>query len=253
MASVLRSQLLTAQGFLHGFSTRQGGVSVGPFATLNLARSVGDDAEHVAENLRRFAGAVGYAPEPLFELSQVHGRLVHVLSAHDRADVLRRNEGDALVARAGAAVGVRTADCLAVLLADPQSRRVAALHAGWRGLVAGVVQASVSALCEVANAPRAQLLAAVFPHIRVCCFEVGAEVADALASAALSADVVERSHEKPHVRLAGVLRAQLLAAGIAAQNIDELDGCTRCDSARFFSFRRDGAASGRHLAAIVAG
>jgi polyphenol oxidase len=253
MPSVLRAPSLTEHGFSHGFSTRQAGVSAPPFATLNLGAAVGDDPASVSENRRRFARAVGYLPERLFELEQVHGRAVRSVRAGDVPASVRPEHGDGLVASAGACVGIRTADCVPILLADPLTRTVAALHAGWKGTVAGVVAAGVQALCEASGAEASRLLAAVFPHIRVCCFEVGEEVAGALTAAARGSEVLQRGGAKPHAALALVVRAQLLAAGLVSERIDDVPGCTCCEPERFFSFRRDGAASGRHLAAIVSG
>ena len=252
MQSVLRAQQLSRQGFAHGFSTRQGGVSAAPYASLNLGGSVGDDAAKVAENLRRFAGWVGYEPSRLFTLSQVHGARVRTLSAGDEPEAVRGEQADALVARERAPIAIRTADCVPLLLADPVTRCVAAVHAGWRGTVAGVVPAGVAALLAACHAPPERLLAAVFPHIRACCFEVGADVAAQLNAVAHGADAI-RPGPKPHVDLAAIVRAQLMAAGLVAQNVEDVPGCTVCDPERFYSFRRDAAASGRHLAAIVAG
>jgi YfiH family protein len=285
MASVLRARRLTEQGFLHGFSTRAGGVSLPPYATLNLGAAVGDDPASVAENQRRFAVEVGYAPERLFVVSQVHGAAVRVVGPHDAPERVRAEAADGLVAGAGACVGVRTADCVPILLADPETRSVAALHAGWKGCVAGVVGSGVQALARHSAAPPARLSAAIFPHIRVCCFEVGADVAEALARAAPGGEVVRRGDAlpkdsargdlrrggavradvglgagqaladggKPRVALVEIVRAQLLAAGLLAAAIDDVPGCTCCEPERFFSYRRDASASGRHLAAIVAG
>jgi polyphenol oxidase len=259
MASVLRAPRLTELGFLHGFSTRAGGVSPPPYATLNLAASVGDDAGSVAENQRRFAGEVGYAPERLFVVSQVHGSAVRVVGPHDTPECVRAESADGLVSSAGACVGIRTADCVPILLADPETRAVAALHAGWKGCVAGVVGAGVRALALQSGARPARLSAAIFPHIRACCFEVGPEVAEALSAAAPGGATVLRSahvqpaSDKPHVELVAVVCAQLLAAGLQATSIDDVAGCTCCEPERFFSYRRDGSASGRHLAAIVHG
>jgi YfiH family protein len=254
MHCVLRSDLLSGAGFAHGFSLRGGGVSRPPFDSLNLGRSVGDDAASVAENHLRLARQVGYAPERLFELSQVHGRQVRRVGVHELPEQVRREEGDALCTRErGLAVGVRAADCLPLLLADPETRAVAAVHAGWRGTVANVVPAAVQALIELTSAPAHRLLAAVFPHIRACCFEVGDEVALQLTASSDAAQVVRRDQLRPHVDLAAVVRAQLLALGISATCIDDVAGCTRCEPERFFSFRRDGQASGRHLGVIVAG
>lgn len=255
----LRSQLLALYGFRHGFSPRAGGVSRPPYASCNLGRGVGDDLEHVAENHRRFAEAVGYAPDSLFELSQVHGRVVRDVTPGDQPLQLRAQSGDGLVARPGTVVGVRTADCVPVLVADPVTRTAAALHAGWRGTALGVVPAGAERLNAEIGAPPERLIAAVFPHIGVCCFEVSDEVAEQLAAAcpspqAAGTSVVERRPgEKPHVSLSAIVQQQLMAAGILRANIDLVSGCTMCDAERFFSYRRDGQASGRHLTAIVAG
>jgi YfiH family protein len=255
----LRSQLFALHGFRHGFSPRAGGVSRPPYASCNLGRGVGDDPAHVAENHRRFAEAVGYAPDLLFELSQVHGCVVRDVARGDQPLQLRAESGDGLVARPGTVAGVRTADCVPVLVADPVTRTVAALHAGWRGTALGVVTAGVERLIGATNAPVARLIAGVFPHIGVCCFEVSDEVAQQLVAAcprrpAAGASVIERRPgEKPHVSLSAIVHQQLMAAGIPRANVDVVAGCTMCDAEQFFSFRRDGRASGRHLTAIVAG
>jgi YfiH family protein len=249
MTSVLRSVQLTQHGFAHGSSLRFGGVGRAPYDSLNLGRAVGDEPEHVAENRRRLAAAIGYEADALFELDQVHGRNVRSVASHESAELVRRESGDALVGSAGAAVGVRTADCVPVLLADPVSRRVAAVHAGWRGVALGVVPAAI----DVLGVPPSRLLAAVFPHIRACCFEVGEEVREQLAVLPGGEAAITRPGAKPHVALASLLLAQLMAAGVQAQHIDDVPGCTCCEPERFFSYRRDGQASGRHLTAIVSG
>jgi YfiH family protein len=258
MHNVLRAPALTAQGFSHGFSLRHGGVSKPPFESLNLAATVGDAPADVAENLRRFAGWVGYDPEQLYTLSQVHGRQVCCVTGAPSPQEVRSvqsMEGDALVADRGTALGVRTADCVPVLLADPVSRRVAAVHAGWRGVVAGVVPAAVAALCGPAGGggvPPSRLIAALFPHIRSCCFEVGEAVAAELFALCPDAEpiVSTGAQGKPYVALDRLVRAQLVAAGIDALRVEDVAGCTSCEPSRFFSFRRDGAASGRHLSVI---
>jgi YfiH family protein len=256
----LRSQLLVEHGFRHGFSPRAGGVSEPPYASCNLGRGVGDDPAHVAENHRRFAEAVGYAPDSLFELSQVHGRVVRDVTPGNQPHQLREESGDGLVARRGMVVGVRTADCVPVLVADPLTRTAAALHAGWRGTALGVVPAGVERLIAVTGAPAERLIAGVFPHIGVCCFEVSDDVAQQLVAAcpaggaAAGASVVEqRPGEKPHLSLSTIVHQQLMAAGMTRASVDLVSGCTMCDAERFFSYRRDGQASGRHLTAIVAG
>jgi YfiH family protein len=251
-AEFLVSPLLQAAGFRHAFFTRRGGVSTGPFESLSFSTSVGDEPERVLENVRRAAAALGVAPEHLHYLSQVHGaRCVRVDSQSLRGEVAQ-SEGDALVSRdAGVACGVRSADCVPVLLADRRSGAVAAAHAGWRGTVRRVVEAAVVALSEIAEGPP-ELIAAIGPHISLAAFEVSEEVAGELAGASLLGDVVDRSFgERPHVNLRRIIRGQLLGLGLSEQAIDDVPGCTVLEPDRFFSFRRGGAVSGRHLSAIV--
>jgi YfiH family protein len=136
------------------------------------------------------------------------------------------------------------------LLADLRSGSVAAAHAGWRGLVRGVLAEAVESLSRLAAGPL-ELRAAVFPHIRGCCFEVGDEVAAELESCAPGAGVVQpRAGARPHADLSRLAAVQLAALGARGAALEELPGCTRCDAGRFFSYRRDGQRSGRHLAVI---
>lgn len=240
---IVRSAELAARGFAHGFSTREGGVSEGAFASLNLARTVGDDLARVAENGRRFGDALG-APR-LYEVSQVHGAAIVEVGAAPVEDV-RRIEADALIARrAGDAVAVRTADCVPILLADTERGHVAAVHAGWRGVEQRIVELVVARL-----GPPAALVAVIGPHIRRDAFEVSDEIAARIAAVAHGAPVVLPRAPRPHVDLAAAVIAQLRHAGVA--RIDDVGGCTHTEADRFFSHRRDGGHTGRHLSAIVA-
>jgi len=250
MGDVLRSALLTRSGFSHAFNLRSGGVSLAPFDTFNLGGAVGDDRAHVAENHQQFAHAAGYATGALFEVNQVHGGAVRLVGDEDPS-TLRAREADGLIALAGRiAVGIRVADCVPVLLADPATGAVAAVHAGWRGVVSEVLEAAVRGLLQQ-GADAGNLRAAIFPHIRSCCFEVGDDVADTLRGASPVDGVIDRSRAKPHVDLAAIVQAQLQRLRLASMHIDDVPGCTCCEPARFFSYRRDGKRSGRHLAAIV--
>ena len=256
MADVLRSGLLSAIGVAHGFNLRTGGVSEGPYAALNLGRSVGDAAERVAENHRRFATEVGYAPDTLYETSQVHGAGVRGVAPGSAVREVRAAEADALLAaQGGLAIGVRVADCVPVLLADAKSGDAAAIHAGWRGTVRGVVESGVRALLDAGSGEPTALRAAIFPHIGRCCFEVGEDVALELLAATPGSDasVIDRTRARPHVDLTAIVSAKLHALGVAADAIDVVAGCTRCEPELFFSFRRDGKQSGRHLAVIASG
>jgi len=249
---VLSSSMLEREGFVHGFSTRLGGVSEGPFASMNLARAVGDEPAAVDENYRRFRSILSIDEPALFETSQVHGDVV--LRVDAKADVVstRGAPADALVCRdAGIAVAVRVADCVPILLADPRTGAVAAVHAGWRGTVVRILDRALDEL-ESGGARAGHIVAAIGPHIGPERFEVGDEVALEIAKAAGSDAVIVRGYDKPHIDLERVIRLQLEARGIDPTRIERVPGCTYTDTERFHSFRRDGKRSGRHLAAIVA-
>lgn len=245
---ILRAERLSAEGFVHGFTTRRGGVSVGPFQSLNLGRTVGDDPDHVEENHRRLALAMGFDPERCYQTSQVHGAAVVVPSPEEPPERVRAVEADALVAMSpGLAVAVRVADCMPVLLADRATGHAAAVHAGWRGVVRGVIG---EAFRMLASASPSHVVAAIGPAIGPCCFEVGDETAAELAHAAGDGIVLRRGAERPHVDLWRAAEHQLRALGV--KTIDTLGRCTVCEPEVFYSFRRDGPRSGRMTGVIVA-
>jgi polyphenol oxidase len=233
-ATVLRATLL--EGYRHGFTTRAGGVSLPPFDSLDL--SLRRDADALVENQRRVARAVGFEVGTLRQVTQVHGaRIVDAAEAHESV------EADAIVAEPGSglAVMVRVADCVPILIADRKTGRVAAVHAGWRGLASGIVTAAVDRLGGGAD-----LVAAIGPCIGPCCFEVGDDVADAIGR---GARVGPARAGKSFVDLRAAVRADLVARGVAAEDVG---GCTRCDRERFYSYRRDADSSGRLGGVIVA-
>jgi len=249
-AEFLESALLREAGFRHAFFTRKGGVSLGAYSSLSFSVAAGDSEANVKQNLERAAAQLGIASTRIHFLSQVHGRVAHTLHGDEVQSELIQREGDALVSRApGLACAVRSADCVPVLLADRRSGAVAAAHAGWRGAVSGVVSSAVDALRSIAPAP--DLVAAIGPHISLAAFEVSEDVAETLLGASRDPQIMDRSRPKPHVDLRRMLRAELHALGLAHAAIDDVGGCTVLEPERFFSFRRDGKASGRHLSAIV--
>ena len=256
MTLILQSKLLLSHGFAHGFSTRLGGVSQAPFDTLNLGRNLGDDPLDVETNHGRLAQAIGYDTERLGEVSQVHGTRCLALDAPWSALTFRQQEADALIAtQPRDAAGVRTADCVPVLIGCLETRAVVAIHAGWRGTVDGVVLQAVHDFCAT---PRGRLVAAIGPHLRAKSFEVGDDVAerieDAGRRAGLATTVIARAEGKrAHADLARVVNAQLRFVGIAEQDVQDVGGDTYADVERFYSHRRDGARAGRHLSVIVAG
>ncbi|APZ42901.1 peptidoglycan editing factor PgeF [Acidihalobacter ferrooxydans] len=213
-------------------TTRVGGVSVGPYASLNLGSHVGDDPAAVAENRQRLCANGGLPAAPVW-LNQVHGIKVARIDAHTASGV----DADASMTRVpGAVCAVLTADCLPVLFCDRAGTRVAAAHAGWRGLAAGVLEAAVTALAT----PPENLLVWLGPAIGPDAFEVGEEVRaafvahDAAAATAFSAS--------PDGRWLADLYA-LARLRLAAVGVDAVHGggwCTYTDAARFYSYRRDG-------------
>ena len=206
-------------------STRQGGVSEGPYASMNLGIAVGDVADRVALNRERFAAACGAAP---VYLRQVHGTRVVRLGASDAAPGAPVHEADASVTtEPGLACVVQAADCLPVLFAAPEGRAVGAAHAGWRGLAAGVLEAAVDAVCSASGCPpgdvRAWLGACIGPRR----FEVGADVLQAFDVERSPRDTRSFKALRPGKWLAdlpGLARARLAAAGVVA--IDDVDACT---------------------------
>ena len=226
-------------------STRAGGTSAPPFDSLNLGRAAGDDPAAVDENRRRFVAALGGAT-PRW-LSQVHGRAVVRLWAADAA--AQAPQADASITTdPGLACVVTVADCLPVLFAAPGGRGVGAAHAGWRGLAAGVLEASVDALCEAAACAPGEVCAWLGPCIGPRQFEVGADVLEACGG---GPRFVERPRPEGQQRwladLPGLAFDRLRAAGVT-----RLSGgawCTVEDRSRFFSFRRDGV-TGRMAAAV---
>jgi polyphenol oxidase len=249
-AELLESSLLRDAGFRHAFFTRRGGVSSGAYESLSFSIAAGDTADNVRQNLKRAGSALGVASTRIHFLSQVHGRVARVLDGDEQQAELIHVEGDALVSRApGLACGVRSADCVPVLIADRRSGAVAAAHAGWRGAVQGIVSAALEALRALVPDP--DLIAAIGPHISLAAFEVSDDVAETILEASRDPEIVDRSRAKPHVDLRRMLRAELMARGLSHAAIDDVWGCTVLEPERFFSFRRDGKASGRHLSAIV--
>ncbi len=223
----------------HGFTTRQGGASAAPFDGLNLGDLVGDDPAAVAENWRRLEAATGLA---FARVRQVHGARV-VEAAGPSAPC---EEADAVVsARPGVAACVAVADCVPVLLAAPEGRAVAAVHAGWRGTVALAAAEGAAALARAAAVPAGRLRAVIGPSIGPCCYEVSEDLA-ARFEAAFGPEVVRRGAGGPRLDLWAANLSALRRAGVA--EVEVLGRCTACEPGRFFSHRRDGGRTGRMVA-----
>jgi hypothetical protein len=252
---MLQATSLAALGRIrHAFFTREGGVSEGIYASLNGGVGSNDARDHVAENRARMAAALGVAPEALLTAYQIHSADVVVAEAPWAASA--RPRADAIVTRVpGLAIGIATADCGPVLLADGDARVIGAAHAGWRGALAGVTEATIVAM-ERLGAERGRIVAALGPTIHQPDYEVGADLVDRFRAA----DPANDRYFRPSARaghalfdLPGYITARLAAAGIA--RVENLAQCTYADPQRFFSFRRTTHQGepdyGRHVNAIA--
>jgi polyphenol oxidase len=225
-------------GLVHGFGGRLGGVSTGPFTSFNLAASVGDEA--VAENWRRWG--LLHPNLRVARLSQVHGKLVRQVDAtHFGA---RREVEGMVTATPGLALCIFTADCVPILMVDAERRVAGALHAGWRGTLAGIVGEGVRAM--VASGARLSAIrAALGPSIGLCCFEVDAGLAENFASQVAGSSRHTRAGKpgKAYLDLRAILRDQLEREGLEAESITNVGPCTRCANDRYFSRRANGGAT----------
>lgn len=230
-------------------STRAGGQSTAPFDRLNLGTAVGDDPAVVSRNRAIFRAATGGAA-PVF-LRQVHGtRVVRLTAAHVASNASVEEADACVTSEPGIACTVQVADCLPVLFAAPEGRAVGAAHAGWRGLRAGVLEATLREVCAAAVCAPEEVSVWLGACIGPRRFEVGADVLDGFGAADDTAVAACFTPLRPGKWLADLPR---LARGrLAAAGVDQLSGGTWCtveDASRFFSFRRDGV-TGRMAAAV---
>jgi len=229
-------------GLEHALFTRRGGVSRPPFAALNMGHTVGDDLSAVRVNHERALGALGWRREDVATCHQVHGARVGVVGLDDRGRVCP--ETDALVtADPGVGLMLRFADCVPVLFYDRRRRVVGLAHAGWRGVPAGVVPATVGRLVEVFGCRPEELWAGIGPSIGPCCYEVGAEVVQQVSAALNGRDPVRWENGRAHLDLWAAVQSQLAEAGVGQVEVARM--CTACRTDEWFSHRAEGGMTGR--------
>jgi polyphenol oxidase len=256
---------------IHGFSTRPGGVSSKDGEkVLNLGFTDWDTKENVLENRRRFQSALGAADHNLISLKQVHSDIMRLFDAVPAETC--QGDGSA-TNRPGLLLAIQTADCVPILLVDPKKRAIAAVHAGWRGTLARIVVKAIGQMQMQFKTIPSDILAAIGPSIGGCCYEVGTEVATQFLSQFPEApewfdefrtgdepnpiqwlNMMPPGHQPPPknvlLDLRKANRAQLLGAGLRAPNIFTTDLCTACRRDLLFSYRKEGALSGRFMSVI---
>ena len=204
-----------------------------------------------ATNWTEIASSIGVSPDRLWRFNQVHGRDVERIPP-GRVQEGRAPRADAgVTGRRDVALLVKVADCVPILLADREGRGVAAVHAGWRGAAAGIVEHAVRALAAETAAAPSGLVAAIGPSIGACCYEVGGEVRDAFMSASTSAGAFFAPRDgKWRLDLWQAVASQLVSAGVRAEDVHVAELCTATHLDWFFSYRKEGTRAGRLLGVI---
>jgi YfiH family protein len=254
--AVVQIAALAAQpGVMHGFSERRGGVSTGPYASLNLGPRSGDDADGVRANRHRFLTALGLEGVMVLAPRQVHSADVTVVRADAQPPAGTVLPGDAVVSDArGVALMVLAADCVPILISDPRRGVVAAVHAGWRGTAGGIAARAVETMRQAFACDPGDITVALGPSIGRCCYEVGPEVLTAVGTATPAAPATlydPLSAGKGRLDLVAANIAQLRGAGVPSEQTGASGLCTVCHVARFFSHRREGEPTGRGGAVIA--
>ncbi len=244
---------------VHGFTTRAGGVSNGPYAGLNTAFHVGDDADNVLANRALACSALGIDSRHLVAGQQVHGDRVEVVDRRDRGRGAFFYEEslpgtDALVAgAAGVPLSSYYADCVPIFILDPVRKVVALAHAGWKGTVLKIGQKTVQKMASVFNTEPGNCLAGVGPSIGPCCYEVDIRVIDSFKKSFPNFQYFTRPAfpGKWRLNLWEANRLTLLDAGLKAENIVLARVCTSCRNDLYFSYRAQGGIAGRMMSLIM--
>ena len=226
-------------------TTMRGPGATGSYGGMTVCGYTGDDAEHIHANLASLAAALGVDTDKVIMPRQTHTATVEVIDSADALPPLQDVDGLITNIR-GLVIGINTADCVPLLLADADAGIVAAVHAGWKGTVAGIAHNAVERMCRL-GADILRMQAYIAPCIHAECFEVGEEVAERFP-----AQYVHRNYgSKPHVDLPACVAGQLTDAGIDCRNIHISPDCTRCHPDRYFSARAVGINSGRNFTFIA--
>jgi polyphenol oxidase len=238
------------EGLLHGFIGRRGGKSVGPYAELNVSYRVGDDPKVVSQNVCDMKLAVGIHDGRIVTMRQVHGD--HIVEVKDNK-LKEAGEADGMITDAtDIFLGVLTADCVPILFVAPKNKLVAAVHAGWRGTLAGIAEKAARLFTDQLDVSADEIEVALGPSIGSCCYEVKDDVAAPLLKRwdVIAEDSIQKRDGKVYLDLRLLNRAVLSRTGIPDANIFQVGPCTSCSPEDFFSYRRERSETGRQISFI---
>ncbi|MCL6477243.1 MAG: peptidoglycan editing factor PgeF [Peptococcaceae bacterium] len=243
----------------HAFTTRLGGVSRGPYESLNLAMHVGDRREAVLENRRRACAILGLKLEDMVCGQQVHGDRVHVVTGADRGKGIYGEDGaipgtDALITDCpGILLSSYYADCVPIMILDPVRKAVGVVHAGWKGTVVRIAGKALKAMRQAFGTDPGDCLAAVAPSIGPCCYEIDRPVVEALAGGGFDTGSFARpaGPDRWKLDLQLLNRAILVEAGVKPASVTVARMCTSCHPELFFSYRGQSGRCGR-MASLMA-
>jgi YfiH family protein len=238
------------KGLLHGFMGRRGGKSVGPYAGLNVSYRVGDDPKVVSQNICDMKLAVGIHDGRILTMKQVHGD--NIVEVKDK-NLKEAGEADGMITgEPDVYLGVLTADCVPILFLAPRQRLVAAVHAGWRGTLAGIAAKTVCLFENQYGVALDDIEVALGPSIGPCCYEVKSDVAGPLMKkwGKLTTPSISVKDGRSVVNLRRLNRDILLAAGVPGKQLFQVGPCTSCTPEDFFSYRRERSETGRQISVI---
>ena len=238
------------EALLHGFIGRRGGKSVGPYAELNVSYRVGDDPKVVSQNVCDMKLAVGIHDGRIVTMKQVHSD--KIVEVKDKS-LKEAGEADGMItAERDIFLGILTADCVPILFVAPQNKLVAAVHAGWRGTLAGIAQKMVSLFKDRYDIAADELEVALGPAIGVCCYEVKDDVTAPLLKrwGGIAQASIQERDQKTYLDLRLLNRGVLAQQGISEPNIFQIGPCTACSPDDFFSYRRERRETGRQISFI---
>ncbi|MBN2600452.1 MAG: peptidoglycan editing factor PgeF [Candidatus Marinimicrobia bacterium] len=241
--TIFRSSLIDSCDHIdHAFSTRSGGVSSGPYYSLNLGLNVGDCDENVFKNRNIFLKTINASLQDLACGVQVHSSMIQKV---EKPGLFKSTDG-LITNQKNIVLAIKTADCVPVLMYNPVHHTIATVHAGWRSVKQDIISNSVNLMTTEFGAKPEEIYCAIGPSIRSCCYEVQRDMANQFP-----ADSIISRNDRLFLNLVRVIRTQLRARGILPNHIDDSEMCTCCHDELFFSYRRDGTQSGRMMMAAV--